>query len=265
MKIIDVHAHVYPDTIAQRAADSIGEFYDIPMCLSGTVHDLLVHGRAAGISQFLVCSAAVTPSRVRSVNDYLIGVSQTYPDTFVTFGTMHAGYEDVEGELDRIKAAGLKGVKLHPDFQHFCLDDEKAIAMFRAMAERNLPALIHTGDQRYPYSQPRRMARVLDAVPQLKAICAHLGGWSVWTDAWRELAGRPGVWVDTSSSLYALSPEEAAEVIRHYGVDRVFFGTDYPMWKPDEELRKFMRLPLTAQEQEKILHLNFEAFLAQLD
>ena len=45
----------------------------------------------------------------------------------------------------------------------------------------------------------------------------------------------------------------------------LFFGTDYPMWKPDEELRRFLRLPLTAQEQEKILHLNFEAFLAQLD
>jgi predicted TIM-barrel fold metal-dependent hydrolase len=56
---------------------------------------------------------------------------------------MHPDYEDVEGELDRIRAAGLRGVKLHPDFQHFCLDDEKAIAMFQAMADRNMPAIIH--------------------------------------------------------------------------------------------------------------------------
>ena len=260
MKIIDVHAHVYPDTIAQRAADSIGVFYDIPMHLNGTVHELLVSGRAAGISRFVVHSAAVTPGRVRSVNDYLIGAAQEHADEFIGFGTMHPDYEDVPGELDRIKAAGLKGVKLHPDFQHFCLDDEKAVAMFQAMAERNLPGIIHTGDQRYPYSEPARMARVLDQVPDLKVICAHLGGWSVWNEAWRVLAGRPGVWVDTSSSLYAITPEEAAEVIRHYGVDRVFFGTDYPMWKPEEELRKFLALPLTQEEQEKILHLNFEAF-----
>ena len=265
MKIIDVHAHIYPDTIAQRAADSIGVFYDIPMHLSGTVNELLVHGADAGISQFVVCSAAVTPSRVRSVNDYLIGAATAHPDKFIGFGTMHAEFEDVEKELDRIKAAGLKGVKLHPDFQHFCLDDEKAIAMFRAMADRNLPALIHTGDQRYPYSEPKRMARVLDKVPHLKAICAHLGGWSVWNEAWRELAGRPGVWVDTSSSLYAISPEEAAEVIRHYGVDRVFFGTDYPMWNPREDVQKFLRLPLAQEEQEKILHLNIENFLAEID
>lgn len=265
MTIIDVHAHIYPDAIAQRAAQSIGQFYEIPMRLSGTVHELISRGRSAGISRFVVHSAAVTPNRVRSVNDYLISAAAAEPELFIGFGTMHPEYEDVEGELDRIQAAGMKGVKLHPDFQHFCLDDEKAVAMFRAMAERNLPALIHTGDQRYPYSQPERMARVLDAVPQLKAICAHLGGWSVWNEAWRVLAGRRGVWVDTSSSLYAITPEEGAEVIRHYGVENVFFGTDYPMWEPKEEIDKFLKLPLTAQEQEQILHLNFERFLQTLE
>lgn len=56
------------------------------------------------------------------------------------------------------------------------------------------------------------MAHVLDQVPDLKVICAHLGGWSVWKEAWRVLAGRPNVWVDTSSSLYALEPEEAARI-----------------------------------------------------
>ena len=265
MTIIDVHAHIYPDAIAQRAADSIGVFYELNMHLSGTVHELLDHGRAAGISRFMVHSAAVTPGRVRSVNDYLISTVQEHADAFIGFGTMHPDYEDVAGELDRIKAAGLKGVKLHPDFQHFCLDDEKAVAMFQAMAERNMPGMIHTGDYRYPYSEPARMARVLDRVPGLKVICAHLGGWSVWNDAWHVLAGRPGVWVDTSSSLYAITPEEAAEIIRRYGVDRVFFGTDYPMWNPGEELKKFLALPLSKEEQEKILHLNFEAFLQELD
>lgn len=265
MTIIDVHAHIYPDAIAQRAADSIGAFYEIPMHRNGTVHELLTHGRAAGISRFVVHSAAVTPNRVRAVNDYIISAAHEHPEEFIGFGTMHPDAEDVGGELDRIKAAGLVGVKLHPDFQHFCLDDEKAVAMFRAMAERHMPCIVHTGDQRYPYSEPARMARVLDQVPGLKAICAHLGGWSVWTDAWHVLAGREGVWVDTSSSLYAISPEEAVEVIRRYGADRVFFGTDYPMWNPEEELERFLRLPLTKEEQEKILHLNFEKFLAELD
>ena len=265
MTIFDVHCHVYPDAIASRAADSIGKFYNLNMHMSGTLSELITRGTAAGISRFVINSAAVTASRVHSINDYLMQAAASDPEKLVGFGTMHPDYEDVCGELERIKKNGLRGVKLHPDFQHFCLDDEMAIAMFEAMARLGLPALIHTGDYRYPYSEPARMARVLDRVPHLKVICAHLGGWSVWTDAWKELAGRPGVWVDTSSSLYAISPEEGAEVIRHYGADRVFFGTDYPMWNPKEEVQKFLRLPLTEEEQEKILHLNFEAFLSGLE
>lgn len=264
MKIFDVHCHVYPDAIAKRAADSIGEFYQLNMHMSGTLSDLLSRGQAAGISRFVINSAAVTASRVHSINDFLIQAAASDPEHLVGFGTMHPDYENIGGELDRIRQNGLHGVKLHPDFQHFCLDDSKAIAMFEALAERGLPALIHTGDHRYPYSEPARMAKVLDKVPDLQVICAHLGGWSVWTEAWKELAGRPGVWVDTSSSLYAITPEEGAQIIHRYGVDRVFFGTDYPMWAPDDELKRFMALPLTDEEREKILHANLEQFLASL-
>lgn len=264
MTIIDTHAHIYPDAIALKAAKSIGDFYDIPMDLSGTLSQLLDTGSKAGVSRWLVHSVAVTPSRVCSVNDFIMRSVFAHPDKLIGFATMHPDHDDVRGELMRAKAGGLKGVKLHPDFQKFCLDDEKAIEMFRIGSELGMPFLIHTGDSRYPYSEPVRMARALDAVPELKVICAHLGGWSVWEDAWRTLAGRRNVWVDTSSSLYAIPPEEAAAVIRHYGADRVFFGTDYPMWKPDEELARFMAVPLTQEEREMILHSNFEAFIEGL-
>ena len=264
MRIIDTHAHIYPDKIALKAAKSIGDFYQIPMSLDGTLSGLLSQGEAAGITRFLVHSVAVTWERAQAINDFLARSVAAHPDKLIGFGTLHPDHPELEHELDRLLSLGLRGVKLHPDFQHFCLDDEKAVQMFREIALRGMPALIHTGDHRYPYSEPARMARVLDQLPDLKVICAHLGGWSVWGDAWRVLAGRPGVWVDTSSSLYAMKPEDAAEVIRRYGAERVFFGTDYPMWQPEEEIARFMALPLTEEEQEKILHLNLEAFLSSL-
>ncbi|MEG0270622.1 MAG: amidohydrolase family protein [Clostridia bacterium] len=264
MRIIDTHAHIYPDAIAARAAESIGEFYGIPMQMDGTLSGLLAHGAAAGVERFLVHSVAVTWERVHSVNDYLMRTAQANPAQLIGFGTMHPQFPDVVQELKRMKAGGLRGVKLHPDIQHFALDDEKALAMFQAMAELGLPALVHTGDSRYSFSEPARMARVLDRVPKLQVICAHLGGWSVWDEGWRELAGRENVWVDSSSSLYALAPEKAVEIIRHYGADRVFFGTDYPMWKPEEEVALMMALPLCEKERENIFHLNFERFFAAL-
>ena len=263
MKIIDTHAHIYPDKIALKAAKSIGDFYEIGMSLDGTVSTLLAQGKAAGISRFLVHSVAVTWERANAINDFLAQSVAAHPEEFIGFGTIHPDHPEMEQELDRILSLGLRGVKLHPDFQHFCLDDANAIRLFEAMAERNLPLLVHTGDKRYPYSEPQRMARALDRVPGLTAICAHLGGWSVWTDAWNVLAGRDNVYVDCCSSLYAMQPDEAADVIRKYGADRVFFGTDYPMWTAEEEIARFMALPLTDAEREMIFHQNFERFIGE--
>lgn len=263
MTIIDTHAHIYPDKIALRAAQSIGDFYDMPVVLDGTVSMLLAKGEEAGISRHLVHSVAVTWERAASINDFIAAEVAKHPDRLIGFGAMHPEHPEMEKELDRIMSMGLKGVKLHPDFQKFMLDDPAALRLFAAMAERDLPLLVHTGDHRYPFSTPERMARALDQVPRLRAICAHLGGWSVWDDAWKMLAGRGNVYVDSCSSLYAMSPEEAVKIIHRYGADKVFFGTDYPMWDTKEEVARFMALPLTEEERELIAHKNFERFIGE--
>ena len=140
-----------------------------------------------------------------------------------------------------------------------------AARLYEAMAERGLILLAHTGDHRYPYSQPERMARALDKVPSLTAICAHFGGWSIWNQAWKVLAGRSNVYVDTSSSLYAITPEEAVKIIHRYGASQVLFATDMPMWDPVKELERFNRLDLTEEERELILHKNFERLMGETD
>ena len=263
MHFLDSHAHIYPDTIAMRAAQSIADFYDISMACDGTLGTLLARGQQAGITRHLVHSVGITPERVPGINDYLMKTVAMHPDRLIGFGTMHPDVPDVRAELRRIRAGGLRGVKVHPDFQKFRLDDPKAVEMFRALAEMNMPALVHTGDTRYEFSQPARMARVLGMLPELRAICAHLGGWSVWDDAWKQLADLPNAWVDTSSSLYALQPEAAAAIIRRYHPEHVFFGTDYPMWDPVEERERFDALPLTAEERENIAHRNLQRFLGE--
>jgi predicted TIM-barrel fold metal-dependent hydrolase len=116
--------------------------------------------------------------------------------------------------------------------------------------------LIHCGDYRFDYSNPNRIEAVLKAFPRLTVIGAHLGGWSVWEEAVERLAHYPNFLVDTSSSLYALTPERAKEIIRRFGADRVLFGTDYPMWDVGDELSRFHALDLTVEEEEKILSGN---------
>lgn len=261
MEIIDTHVHIYPDAIAQKAADAIGQFYDIPINKNGTLASLLESGKEGGISRFLIHSVATTPKQVESINRYLQGVGQEYTECCIPFGTMHPGYEDIPAELQRMKQGGLRGVKVHPDFQKFLLDSDEALHMFRCIDEAGLPVLIHMGDYRYPYSEPERMAKVLEACPGLRVIGAHLGGWTIWKEAWKTLAKYDNFWVDTSSSLMFLTPEEGADIIRKYAPDHVFFGSDYPMWDPAEEVRRFMALPLTEEEKENILGKNFLNFI----
>lgn len=260
--IIDVHAHIYPDKIAAKAVRSIGEFYQWShMEMDGTVEGLLASSKEAGIDLSIVHSAAVSPARVQSVNDFIATTVAAHPDRLLGFGSMHPDYPDIGAELDRMMQLGLRGIKLHPDTQQFLFDSPASIKMLEVIEERRLPVLIHTGDTRYPFSNPERVARALDHVPNLVAICAHLGGWSMWGNGWKILAGREDVYVDCSSSLYAITPEEAVKVIHRYGAQRVFFGTDHPMWNPVGEIARFHALPLTEEEQEMILHKNIEKLL----
>lgn len=260
--IIDTHAHIFPDKIAEKATAGIENFYDIKMAEVGSVKNLLKEGEKAGIDRFVVHSVATTPAQVEHINSFIIDTAMTYPDKFIGFATMHPDYENIQKELERALDQGLKGVKIHPDFQKFLIDDEHAYPLYECI-EGRVPLLVHTGDYRYEYSRPERMARVMDRFPKLDVIGAHFGGWSIWEEATKLLAGRR-IWVDTSSSLYAISAETAEKLIRAYGVDRVLFGSDFPMWTPEKELEAFRKIPLTSEEQEMILWKNAALLLKLL-
>jgi predicted TIM-barrel fold metal-dependent hydrolase len=115
--------------------------------------------------------------------------------------------------------------------------------------------MYHTGDKYRTYSSPEKLGRVLDLFPRLTVIAAHLGGYRIWEQSMEYLVGRD-VYFDTSSSLFMLDKKEAVRIIRKHGIHKVLFGSDYPMWHPDEELKRFMELDLTREEQEMILWKN---------
>lgn len=262
--IIDAHAHIYPEKIAERAVHGIERFYDMHVDYDGTVSGLLKAGGEAGVSRFLVQSVATVPEQVRSINNFIAKSVEEYPDKLIGFGALHPDFDDIRGEVARMESLGLRGIKLHPDFQRFDLDDERAFPIYEIAEERGLPILFHIGDARQDFSAPERLLNVVKKFPGLKAIGAHLCGWSMW-DRGAELFAHSGVYADCSSSLYAMSPGHAAELIRKIGAERVFWGTDYPMWNAKEEVARFNKLPLTENERENILSRNLLRFLGEID
>ncbi|MGN0688725.1 MAG: amidohydrolase family protein [Oscillospiraceae bacterium] len=253
--IIDAHAHIFPDKIAEKAAIGIGDFYDLKMGNDGTLATLLKICDESGIDRCIVQSVATVPHQVESINSFIAQCVQQYPDRLIGFGALHPDYENIEDEIKRIISLGLKGIKLHPDFQKFRIDDEKVFPIYEAACREGLPVLFHVGDYRYDYSGPKRLYNAAKLFPEMKIIGAHFAGWSQWDEA-EELFTDHRIYVDLSSSLYDMSPERAAELIHIFGADRVMFGTDYPMWSAKEELERFAAVPLTDEERELILYKN---------
>ncbi len=254
--VIDSHCHIYPEKIAKPAVESTGRFYDMTALGDGTVNSLLALGEKVGIDRFVVQSVATTPHQVKSINEFIAREVLLHPDKLIGLGTLHPDSDDLKRDLAHIKELGLHGVKLHPDIQKFKIDDYRCLKIYELCESENMPILMHTGDHRFDYSNPNRLVPILDIYKNLTIIGAHLGGWSVWDEAVEKLSGYKNFYVDSSSSLYELPIDRAAEIIRTYGADRVLFGSDFPVFSPDIELERFMALPLTDEERRMILSEN---------
>ena len=257
-RIIDCHCHIYPDAIAERAVAGISTFYGLPNAYNGEIRQLHALGSDFGMDHYLVFSVATKPQQTRSINTFIAEAVYSSGGKMTGLGTVHPDSDSLEADIDHLIKLDLRGVKLHADIQAIAADDPRCQKIYAICQERNLPVLMHTGDYRYDYSNPERIAQVLEAFPALTVVGAHLGGWSVWDDAKRILPQYPNFYVDSSSSLYALPPQKALEIIRTYGAERVLFGTDYPMWPVEKELEMFNALDLTDEERESILHRNAE-------
>jgi len=261
MNIIDFHAHIYPEKIAKRATLAISEFYEAPPTAhNGSVAELLESGAAIGVERYIVHSTATKPDQVVSINNFII--EETIKEPCLTgFGTLHPDFTDTRNELERIIAAGLKGIKLHPDFQRFEIDALKMDPVYEQIEAVGLPVLVHAGDMRFDFSGPRRIARVLDRHPRLKIVAAHFGGYTEWDEALEILAGRD-LWFDTSSTFWKIQMETAHRIIVKHGTSRFLFGSDFPMWDHAEELKRFLALELSEEANRAILSGNAKALLS---
>lgn len=254
--IVDCHCHVYPDKIAEKASLSTGRFYGTSMRYDGKVDTVKRLLDKSEITNCIIFSVATKPSQTRSINEFIAGAVKNDSELFTGLGTVHPDSENIRGDIEHIVELGLRGVKLHPDIQQFKLDDYRCLKIYDICEELGLPVLVHAGDDRFDYSNPNRMKPILDAYPKLTVIGAHFGGYTVWDEAARMLSGYDNFYVDTSSSLFAISIEKAKELISLYGAHRVLFGTDFPMWDISEELDRLYALGLNDNELDLILYKN---------
>ena len=255
-KVLDAHCHIYPEKILPRAVDATGDFYGEKPYHNGTVEQLISEGVKAGIDRFIVQSVATTKKQVENINDFIANEVKTHKDRLIGLGTIHPESDDMEADIRHIKELGLHGIKIHPDIQGFAADCDGFEAAYDICEEFSLPVLMHTGDKRYDFSNPNRIAPLLKRRPGLTVIGAHFGGWSIWETAVDYLCDFENFYVDTSSAVCYISPQKSREIIRRYGKERVLFGTDYPLHAISEEVKDILKLNLDDDEYAALLYDN---------
>ncbi len=264
MKIFDAHTHIYPDAIAERAVAALDNFYEFVSEGKGKYGDLTEHCRKNGVSGFLLLCVATNAHQIHRVNESIISaVKRGREDGFeaYAFGGMHP-CDNMEEEIEFCVENGLSGIKIHPDIQGVDIDDKRLYPLYDA-ANGRFPIYFHSGDNRprYKFSSPDKLAKILREFPKLTVVAAHLGGYMANDEAIEYLRGNDRVWYDTSSALWAMTPERADGIISALGVGHMMFGTDYPVKYPDTELPRFFALDLTDKEREDVLYNNARTFL----
>lgn len=254
---IDFHTHAFVDAIAERAVDKLEKIvieagFSERAQTRGTVAQLLERMDEWGMDRAVVLPVATKPAQQTSINSW---AAEIMSDRLYCFGTVHPAAEDVMEELERIKSLGLRGVKLHPDYQDFFADEERMFPIYEKCAELGLPVIFHAGfDVLSPdciHCTPQMSARVLERVPSLTVILAHLGGNELWDDVEKYLVGK-NVYLDTAFIDGHISDEQLLRIIRSHGAEKILFASDCPWHPSSAEAEMLKRLPLTDEEMKLI-------------
>ena len=259
MKYIDIHAHVFPENVASKVVPQLEAYYNIKWQGSGIFPDLVKSVEEAGVERTVIFSPATKAAQVTAINDYIASLCRQ-DERFWGFGTLHPDFPDVEQEIARFASLGLRGLKLHPEFQTFYIDDPKMERIYRAVGA-SMPILVHMGDKKLDYSAPERLAKVMDRMPELVFIAAHFGGYYRWEEAKKYLFGRKNLYIDTSSCFQDISYAEGRKMVRLHGADKVLFATDYPMVRAAKAIEDVFKMELTDEENQLIFYKNAEKLL----
>ena len=255
--LIDFHTHCFPEKIAQKAVEKLSfASGGLKNHTDGTLGGLKRLMGESGVDKAVVLNIATNAHQQKSVNDFAAAINDG--EKIISFGSVFPDSEDALYELDRIKDLGLKGVKLHPDYQGFSVDDEKMKPIYKKISQLGLITIFHAGhDYGFPPpygATPDKMERALSWF-ESPVIAAHWGGVGCFEETLKRLCGKD-IYFDTSFGYSQMPKYYAQKILDAHGVDKMLFGTDSPWHTADMEMRLLNSLGISDSDMEKISHKN---------
>ena len=267
--IIDLHTHAFPEKIAARTLEVLiantARISDYPMknYTDGTASGLLEVERRAGVDLAVVLPIVTNPKQSETINRVAKETNDANCGLY-SFGSLHPADPDALSWVDRLAEDGFKGIKLHPEFQNIYADSDEMTAVCRRAAQYGMTVVLHAGrDIGYlppVKTEPDMLLRLIDRVPDLKLVAAHLGGWMMWDEVAAKLVGTP-IYFDTAFIADFIDKVAARDIINAHGADKVLFGSDAP-WEDPAKTLKFLRsLSIAPEDLKKICGTNAAGLL----
>jgi hypothetical protein len=259
MHYIDFHTHIFPDRIAKQAVEALAEESgEYRPRTDGTLRGLLASMDRAGIAQSVVANVATKPSQILPIFDFCCHVQG---ERIVPIISFHPGntLDEVDSLFGLAAGEGIRGVKLHPMYQGFAIDDRNMFPFYELIEHYGFFVVFHTGfDIAFPGNMQADVGRVkalADEFPGLLIVATHVGGWRQW-DRVSVLCSCENVYTETSMTLTETGEREFVRILNLFDEDRVLFGSDSPWTDQREMLERTLRLPLPDQRMEKMLQAN---------
>ena len=273
--IIDFHTHAYPDAVASNALAHMGALAHCSFYTDGTVSGLTASAKKAGIDHNVVLPVVTNPAKTKSINN--ISVASNGKNGLIYLGGMHPDTENYREELDRLKASGIKGFKIHPQYQNTPIDDIRYLRILEYAAKIGLFVVAHAGvEGAFPdrhLSNPEMIRRVLKTVEGVTLVAAHMGGVFCWDRVAENLLDT-NVYLDASCVLGPLKRDNEAQekfslmdqdaflaLLKQFGAGRILFGSDTPWTSQKDSVDAFLKLPLSDDDRACILYKNASELL----
>ena len=262
--IIDFHTHIFPDKIAAKTIAALSEAADVKAATDGTLSGLMQSMNHNGVDISVIQPVVTKPDQFDSINEFAAYVNTKYEGRLISFGGIHPDCEDYKAKLDRIKELGLKGIKLHPDYQRVMIDDVRYMNIIEYADALGLIILTHAGiDIGLPnpvHCPPEKARYVLDTLKPKKFVLAHYGAWKQWDEVYEYLAGAD-VYLDTAFTFDYIEQDKFVKILERHGSDKILFATDSPWSGQGESIEALRSMTISHEDLEKIQWKNAKLLL----
>lgn len=258
--IIDFHTHIFPDRIAKGAIGALSTQGHIPPHTDGTAAGLRAAMRDAGVDMAVNLPVLTKPTQFDSVCRFAEEMNENLdtPRRILSFVGMHPRMEDACERLYELRERGIRGIKIHPDYQGTFIDDEAYVRILACAKSLGLITVTHAGLDGAYVGQPikctpTRVLRLLDRLGGYdRLVLAHLGANAMYAEVMDTLAGER-VYFDTAYSLHDTSREDVLRLVDKHGDGRILFATDSPWRNIREELTRLRSFGLSKESEARIL------------